>query len=77
LHIGYAICWSGLAFGGSALLDGGGGGGGGGGFGRGAGPGGGPGGFGMLAINISSFEDRSSRDVRRLQSALMWLSSVD
>jgi hypothetical protein len=47
------------------------------GFGRGAGPGGGPGGFGMLAINISSFEDRSSRDVRRLQSALMWLSSVD
>jgi hypothetical protein len=45
LQIGFAICWSGLALCGSALLDGGGGGG----FGRGGGLGGGPGGFGMLA----------------------------
>jgi hypothetical protein len=35
--------------------------GGGGGFGRGGGPGGGPGGLGMLAIDISSFENRQSR----------------
>jgi len=36
-------------------------GGGGDGFGRGGGPGGGPGGFGMLAIDISSFENGQSR----------------